>query len=295
MKIYHLGIVGAGRWAENYCKTIAAMPNIELVAMARRKNERPGFIPDTCKLYTDWQDFHREKENLDGIIVASIFTGTIAIDYLYYDIPVLAEKPLLIDNDQIESLTSRSKNKKLLVDYIHLFSPAFQKLKEIVDNKKILRIVSSGYGPSKTKEEFSSLWDYGPHDLSMILSLIDKDPDSICITNHIETKSGQTYCIDLDFGQIKTSSFVGNGAVNKSRYFSVWYEDNGKISNIVYDDLSSCKLFIGDTKIDFDYSKQPLTIAIENFLKMIDSKSIDTFYVDLTIKITKILSTYEEQ
>jgi predicted dehydrogenase len=285
MKKYRLGIVGAGKWAENYCRTIETMPEIELVAMARRKNKRPSFIPDTCQLYTNWQDLIHSTDRPDGMIVAPSYPGIIALDYLYYGIPVLSEKPVIANRFLIESL---------LVNYIHLFSPAFQTLKKIVAGKKILRIVSSGYGPSKTREEFSPLFDYGPHDLSLILALMGKEPTDIHITQHNKTRAGTSYYINLTFDDIKTQSLVGNGTITKARYLSVWYEDEGRIQNIVYNDLSAYKLFIGDKKIDYPQEPTPLRGAIEEFLAMIDSYTPNPYYIDLTAQITKILATYKE-
>ena len=291
-----IGLIGCGKWGQNYINTIATMSEIELVAVCRqRSKERPAFLPINCDLIHDWQRFHRDIK-VDGVIVATnSHSFGFAHDLLYYGVPVMAEKPCLLDSSEIESLgLMTGKKGKLLVNYIHLFSPAFQMLKKIVAGKKIIRICSSGFGPSKTREYFSPLWDWGPHCLSMILSLINQDPTDVYISNHNKTKSGQTYRINLSFPGIKTTSIVGNGTIIKSRYLSVLYEDNGQINEIVYDDLSSNKLKLNGTPVHFIDNKPLLHIAIEEFLAMINSSQIDSSYINLTMKITKILSQYED-
>jgi predicted dehydrogenase len=298
MKIYRLGIVGAGRWAENYCKTIAVMPNVELAAMARRKNVRPDFIQTSCKLINNWQDFYRKEfEYLDGIIVATDFPFTFVHDYLHYKIPVLAEKPVITNSSFIESLeiSNDAGDNKLLVNYIHLFSDPFQELKKIIGDNKIIRICSSGFGPSKTRETFSPLWDYGPHDLSMILSLIKTDPTDIHIQTHNKTRAGHSFIINLQFGDIKTKSIVGNGTIIKSRYLSVTYDEDGKENSITYNDMSPNKLFLNGSSITYPITATPLENSITGFLGLIDGRQDERYGTDLTTKITKILSTYEEQ
>lgn len=297
MRTYRLALVGAGSWAKNYVRALENFSNVELVAMARRKNVRPDFLPEKCTLHTDWQDFHRRGfENLDGIIVATDFPFTFVHDYLHSGIPVLAEKPVIIDNSFIESLelsTGACKG-KLLVNYIHLFSDPFQELKKIVGDNKIIRICSSGFGPSKTREHFSPLWDYGPHDLSMILSLIQSYPTEIDIQTHNKTRAGHSFRINLRFGDIKTKSIVGNGTIVKSRYFSVTYEKNGSEYSVTYDDMSPGKLFLDGKRIDYPSIDAPLENSIESFLELIDGKNDPRHGVELTTKITKILSNYED-
>lgn len=305
MKNIRLGLIGVGKWGQNYIKTIEKMSNVELVAVCRKTDCRPDFIPTNCSFHTDFNDFQYLK--LDGIIVSSNNPPNLIIECLKFGIPVLGEKPALINYDQIVDFVRHSENKKLLINYIHLFNSSFETLKEIVEYKKIIRICSSGFGPSKTRDEFSPLWDYGPHDLSMILTLMKKEPSEVFISSRHKSREGQTYRINLNFDGVKTKSIVGNGTLVKSRYLSVEYEDEGKIREIVYDDLAEYKLTLDRKPVDIapyftfsngtiiDFNKSPLQNAIEEFVAMIQARKIDTFYADLTVKITKILSTYQEE
>lgn len=297
MKTYRLAIFGAGSWSKNYVKTIEKFPNIELVALFRRKNIRPDFIPDNCKFYHTNGDniyqYHSLLNSLDGVIIAVDHDATTLINDLrsYDNLSILAEKPLITYAKNLDLILN---TKKIQVNYIHLFSDPFQKIKEMVDGKKITRIYSYGFGPSKTREHFSPLWDYGPHDLSMILSLKNSAPNDIYIRSHNKTQAGETFTINLSFDGLKTKSIVGNGTIIKGRYLYIKYDD-GEIENeLVYDDLCNNKLLLNNEPIEYNRTKLPLENSINSFLRLIDGHQDYRFGLDLTVKITKILSSYIE-
>jgi predicted dehydrogenase len=293
MKKYHLGIVGAGPWAKNYVRAFEKFPNIELVMLGRRKNIRPDFIPNKCLFFTD-KNLYSSVRGLDGMIIATDSPCLPTIVCMSQNIAVMAEKPLLTNMNQIPALATCATNENLLVNYIHLFSDPFCELKKIVGNNKIIRICSSGFGPSKTREHFSPLWDYGPHDLSMVLSLMSSEPTEVDIQTHNKTKAGHSFRINLSFDGIKTKSIVGNGTITKSRYLSVTYTENGNENFITYDDMIPGKLFLNGKSINYPITASPLENSITSFLDLIDGKNDPRHGVELTTKITKILSTYED-
>lgn len=297
MKTYRIGIVGCGQWAANYIKSINQMLNVELVCAMRKTDVRPDFLPHKCLFFTEQQSnkFYKLCKGVDGIIVATDEPWGPSAICLTQNIPVMAEKPLLTSTKQIQLFSEFASGRKLMVNYIHLFSDPFQELKKIVGNNKIVRVCSSGFGPSKTREHFSSLWDYGPHDLSMILTLLNSEPTEIDIQTHNKSKAGHSFIINLRFGDIKTKSIVGNGTIVKSRYLSVTYLKDGKENSVTYDDTSAGKLFLNGKPLNFVTIGRPLENSIKSFLELIDGIYDDRHGAALTAKITKILDTYEEQ
>lgn len=293
MRTYKLALVGVGPWGQNYIKALAKFANIELVAVVRRKNIRPDFLPSTCKVLDSWDRLMREP--LHGIVYATSTPLGNDSYYLMHNVPVMAEKPLVTATDQLSGLDYVDPKHRILVNYIHLFSDPFLELKRIVSDNKIIRICTSGFGPSKTREHFSPLWDYGPHDLSMILSLMGSEPTEIDIQTHNKSKAGHSFRINLHFGDVKTKSIVGNGTIVKSRYFSVTYLKDGQENSITYDDMAPEKLFLNGKGIDYPKTATPLENSITSFLDLIDGKKDERHGTDLTAKITKILSTYEDR
>ena len=85
------------------------------------------------------------------------------------------EKPLSLDVISAEEISALAEDNDVLVmvNHIFLYHPGFIKLQEkiIVDSPiKSIQSVSGNIGPFR--DEWSPLWDWGPHDLSMCLSLV---------------------------------------------------------------------------------------------------------------------------
>lgn len=303
MKQYKLGIIGLGRWAEKYCQTLSLFPQIKLVAAMRRGKGRPDFLPEETVLYRHSPDLFAPKaakmyseHKLDGVIIATDRPFDFTCESLKMGIPTLAEKPLLLNNSEYIWLVSAALKGKLLVDYIHLFSPAYQRLKEIVGNKQITRIYSQGYNAGPTRDRFSPLFDYGPHCLSLILDLLNQYPTDIHITKQGKTKTGELFCINLYFGKVKTESLVGNGALIRARSLHVFYLEDGKQKEVIYDDTRSAKmkLLVDGVPVEYDISTSPLQNTVSTFLRLIDGEEDYREGAELTAKITRILSTYTD-
>ncbi len=141
-----LGIVGLGPWGQNYIKTIKNNSDMQLIAACRKSNERPDFLPELCDFYTDSSKMLWQK--LDGLILtADPYTNLkIAKSAIVYGLPILIEKPVAFHSADIKQLMGYGNVLSLaLVNYTHLFSPAFLKLQEIVKNKEIIEIYSKGF------------------------------------------------------------------------------------------------------------------------------------------------------
>lgn len=295
MKIYNLGIIGLGNWGRNYVQTICRdFPQINLKAACRRSNIRPDFLPPECNFYTDWQDLYR-KEKLDGIIVAlSPYASLITHDLLCGGIPVMAEKPVCLDSLSWDSIELFAEKTPLLVNYIHCFDPDFIELQKNIDIDRIETILSYGYNHTPPRD-FSSLFDYGSHDIAMLLSTIKSYPNKIRCSKEI-TDNGEQFAIIMDFGKISSYSKVGNGASVKSRKFIVNMDGDEKL---IYNDLDVVKFrhrrgeyFILPFPA-FNEIPMPLNNAIKHFLLSIDGKYKQN--LELTRQTVSILEECDRQ
>lgn len=307
MKKYNLGIIGLGKFGKKYIDTIKNnFPQINLVAACRQTLERPDFLPQECSFYTNWREIF-DVPGLDGLIVATTPQNQYEVAKFAnnHRIPLMIEKPLTLKSQDIKNLSI-----KCLVNYIHLFAPAFVKLKEEIKDKKIQSIITHGYnnGP---KREFSSLFDYGCHDISMILSLTNTDPKNIICTKKI-TDNGEIFEIVMTFDNgVSSFSVVGNGATERKRTLKV----NAGVETIVYDsNLIKDKLIqkkisyspvlqykkkpiriIDTTYPEYNNEIQPLTGAIGAFLGLIDGKIDNRTDLKLTSRVTSILEECYKQ
>lgn len=117
----------------------------------------------------------------DGVIIASPAEAH-AAQALYYvarGIPVFVEKPLALsirDAERVGIAVEAQRGLPFLVDHVHLFSPAYRKLKEVLLDParthgavEDLAAVCNGPSPERA---CGTLWDWGPHALAYVVDLM---------------------------------------------------------------------------------------------------------------------------
>ena len=173
-----------------------------------------------------------------------------------------------------EACSLQSFKTPILVNNIHLFSKQYQSIKELVNRDEITWMFSQGsnFGPIRN---YSSLWDYAPHDLSMILDLSNEYPKIINI-KEIKNNKLSLYAIELLFNNFSSLSIVGNAGINKKRLFNVYAN-----LNLLYNGLN--------------ISQNPLANAIKVFIDAIYGIYDYRLGLDLSFKIIKILETCSNQ
>lgn len=252
-------LIGSGNWGKNYINTLKEFDYIELT-VANRNN---------------WKEL---VENSDGVIIATPPEThyEIAEFVLNKDKFCMIEKPVTLSLEEINKLSKYSN--KILVNNIHLFSEYFNKLYINSLDHKLNKIYSEGFNIGPIRSTYSSLWDYGPHDIGMILYLANKMPIALKCCEILNKDSMSLFEIQLIFDSFTSYSIVGNGGDKKSRLFRCNF-DNGQFSYF-------------ESK-DTQYKMKPLKCAISQFIALIKGHKSDRCGLELSIKITKILELCE--
>jgi predicted dehydrogenase len=110
---------------------------------------------------------------------------------LLNDKDVFVEKPMVLEVEKGKEILelSEKKNKILMVGHIMEYHPATLKLKEIIEDGelgKIYYLYATRVNLGKVRDIENALWSFAPHDISIILYLLDKEPLSV-------TASGECY------------------------------------------------------------------------------------------------------
>lgn len=245
-------LIGNGKWGQKYVSTISNIPNISL-DIANRFN---------------WKD--KISEHPDGVLICTPPQSHIEIaDYsMSRQIPTMIEKPLSLSLEDAEQL--KKYDVPILINHIHLFSDTYQNIKKIVKNKEITLIWSLGLGDNPPRN-YSALWDYGPHDFSLILDLLQEIPQNISISKHNWLDQ---FSVKLTFNKCISESTFGCQPLAKTRLLQVEFDG----------------MYVGyeDTRRPPDHSP-PLLNAIQVFIKSITGKSDDRLGLDLSLKVIKLL------
>lgn len=261
-----LALIGCGRWGKNYLKSIILIDGVDITTICdfrlAEADSNIGAIRD-----------YAEIKDVDGVIIATPpdTHREIACFFLSKKIPILIEKPVTLNSPDTDNLFAIASifGTPVLVNNIHLFSPAFEMLREDVRRwvgPLTIDSVGGGNGPYR---DYSALFDWGPHDLSMCLSLFDGYPDDISVFK-VESKHGEVYTIKLAQGDNRATMTIGNGLLTKERKFKVISENH----QAIYDDLTDSKLVLDGMVCPID-TMPPLIRVLQSFAKCIETGEID--------------------
>jgi predicted dehydrogenase len=247
-------LIGVGKWGQNYLTTLSNFDNVS-VKIANRNN---------------WKQLI--DENPDGVMVCTPPQSHIEIAEraLRRDIPTMIEKPLCLSSSEAASLSHFTT--PILINNINLFSQSYEKMRSIINTMNIDKIVSLNYNNGPIRD-YSSLYDYGSHDLAMILDLTQQMP-RVVSCNELITKTGSLFNIKMNFQGCETETLVGNGGSKRVRKLKII----GGGLGISYDD-----------KLRPTTHTLPLERALQVFLRAIDGHLDPRLGIDLSVKVLNIL------
>lgn len=275
-----LGIIGGnGKWGQNFIKLSGKLQYKTLIGT--RDN---------------WKELIQSKQ-CDGIVIATHPDShvDIAIEALEHKLPVMIEKPLAWNLQDALRLKKYEKEVSILVNNLHLFSPAFKYIVEHVNPNDIFQIISTGTNtiPSKfeNSKNYSTIIDYAFHDLSMGLYLVNSfDQVKLDLILCQPKGLGEIWNLTLAyFSFIKHKITAGNAGSSKTRNFEV-ITSEGDI--FFYDDMVENKLSINGKPQKIE-NISTLENSIKHFLMSIDGYTDNRFGLDLSLKTLSILEECE--
>lgn len=291
--VTRLGLIGAGRWGKNLIRTIRGLDGIALSALCSHNPDSRGLVDPQCRMLRDWRDL-LDRNLCDAVIIASPpdTHAEILGAMIRARMPSMVEKPLTLDLQEALDLQRllRQTPTPVLVDHTYLFHPAYREMKRLSSQLgPIHSIQSEGGNRGPFRPNYTALWDYGPHDISMCLDLVRRTPQSVTCTAS-ETSQGGNYEVKLLFpDDIRVSVKVGNLLSAKLRIFTIRHNEH----SLVFDDLSPQKLRLDGTPVTVA-EKLPLTLAVETLVNGIRGAEIEGFGLDLAVEVVRILHTAQQ-
>ena len=178
-----IAVIGAGYWGKNLVRNFCQLGVLKSVCDLDQNilSKITEDYPDVTAV----SDFEAVLKDADitGVVIAApaAVHFNLARKAFFADKNVFVEKPLSLtykDGKKLVAL-AEDRQKILFVGHILHYHPAVIKLKELVNNGTIGRIeyiYSNRLSLGKIRREENILWSFAPHDISLILSLVDEDP-----------------------------------------------------------------------------------------------------------------------
>ena len=195
----NIAIIGYGYWGPNLVRNFSLVNNCKVKMVSDFRQDRLVIVSKTypgIKVSTDPDDILLSKE-IDAVVIATpVFTHfSLAKKALENGKHVLLEKPMTSTIKEAEELMNLAKQKGLLlmVDHTFLYTGAVMKMKQLINEKTIGEIQyfdSSRINLGLFQIDVNVLWDLAPHDISILLHLINKKPYSVNATGVSHTKNG---------------------------------------------------------------------------------------------------------
>jgi predicted dehydrogenase len=183
-----VGVVGCGYWGPNLVRNFRNISDCELKTVCDVSAERISHIRALYPEVTGETDFSRlvSRPDLDAIVIATSARNhfPMANSALAAGKHVLVEKPLACSTAECEHLIDLAHRMGLLlmVGHTFLYSAPVRKIKEIVDSGDLgdLRYISARrLNLGLFQKDINVAWDLAPHDISIILHIMQELPQSV--------------------------------------------------------------------------------------------------------------------
>jgi UDP-2-acetamido-3-amino-2,3-dideoxy-glucuronate N-acetyltransferase len=179
----NIAVLGAGYWGKNLVRNLYQLGVLQVVcdadSMTREqlKKDYPG-----TKIVANENDIF-DDESIDAVVIATPASThyKLAERALFAGKDAFVEKPLALTYGDGSNLVllANEKKKILFVGHILHYHAAVVRLKEIINKGTIGRlqyIYSRRLSLGKIRREEDILWSFAPHDISVILSLVNEEP-----------------------------------------------------------------------------------------------------------------------
>jgi len=177
-----VGVIGVGSMGQHHARIYDQLPAAELVGVFDADTDRAEEIAD--KHGTVAMEMGELLANTTAVSIAvpTQFHLEIAERCFEHGVSPLIEKPVVGDVETGNKLQQLAKQADVSVQVGHVerFNPAIQVVQDIVEDLNVLAVNAERLGPPPNRTiDDSAVIDLMIHDLDIVLSLIDEEPESV--------------------------------------------------------------------------------------------------------------------
>ena len=272
-----IAVVGVGYWGKNLVRNFYELGALSTLCDAEERiqsayqKQYPGVT-----FYTDYNAVLTDP-SIKGVALATpaVTHYQMAKAALEAGKDVLVEKPLAISVAHGEDLVrlAEAKGRILMVGHILRYHPAILRLQQLIHEGalgKINYVYSNRLNIGKIRTEENILWSFAPHDISVILSLLNEMPATV-------TCQGGGW-LNHNVVDVTLSHFQFPSGV-QAHIFVSWLHPVkeqklvvvGSEKMAVFDDTSEHKLVLYPHKIEWK-NRIPTAIKAEGQIVGLDSR-----------------------
>jgi len=184
----NLGVVGVGGWGRHLLRNFASLPTCKVKTACDLSEKIRKTISSTypdIKVVSDFEEIVGDPD-IDAVVIATTPEThfKLSVMALKAGKDVFVEKPLVLKVEEGEELVkiAEGRSRVLMVGHIMVYHPAVLKVKELIDSGElgeIYYLYAARLNLGKVREIENAMWSFAPHDISIVLYLLGKEPASV--------------------------------------------------------------------------------------------------------------------
>ena len=318
-KELRFGVIGWGYWGPKIARNLDSLSHAAVTMVADTDASRftnlaanQPWIQTTTLI----EDIFRS--DVDAIVIATPVSThfQLAREALLYGKHVLVEKPLTANVSQAEELVALAQEQQriLMVGHTFEYNPAVNELRKLVQNGelgKIYCIEAERVNLGLFRNDINVIWDLAPHDISILLYLLDQRPERIKVQAHAHVQSNieDVAHLDLEFADgMNAHIHVSWLHPCKIRRVTVI----GDARMVVYDDTNPAEMIKvynkgadvhADPVVSYRYGEitiphidwiEPLHLECEDFANSIRTGTKPRASGEVGLAVVKVLAAAQE-
>lgn len=243
----NIAVVGCGYWGPNLIRNFNSLSDCEVKMVCDVEANRLGHVRNLypeVKATTKFDEVVNDLE-IDAVAIATAVRShyPMARKSLQAGKHTFIEKPMASSVEECEELIKLAEKQQLtlMIGHTFVYCAPVKKIKEIVDSDElgeIQYISSRRLNLGLFQNDINVAWDLAPHDISIILYVLNETPVAVNCQGKAHVKPGIEDVINM------TLSFHNGGFASIQ---SSWLDPNkirdmtfvGTKKMLVYDDMES--------------------------------------------------------
>jgi predicted dehydrogenase len=319
-KELRFAVIGWGYWGPKIARNLDSLPHASVAMIADLDARRlAGISLQQPWIQTTTQIEDVFRADIDAVVIATPVRThyRLAKEALLHGKHVLVEKPLTANVAEAEELVAlaRELNRILMVGHTFEYSPAVNELRKLVQSGelgKIYSIETERVNLGLFRSDINVIWDLAPHDISILLYLLGKEPEQVRVQAHAHLQSHIHDVAHLDLGFADgMNAHIHVSWLHPCKIRRVTIIGDARM--VVYDDTNPAEMLKiynkgADVHVDPGVSYrfgeitiphidwiEPLRLECEDFASSIRSGLLPRAHGGVGLKVVQVLAAAQER
>ena len=319
-----VSVVGCGYWGPNLVRNLKTVAGCRVGKVCDLRDERLAYIRELHPDVETTRDLDVTLGEADALVVATPMKThyRLAKRALQAGKHVFVEKPLATSVAECEELVelAREQSLVLMVGHTFVYSPTVRRIKEVISSGElgeVMYISSRRLNLGLLQQTMNVAWDLAPHDISIILYVLGKMPQSVNCQGkaHVNPAVEDVTNITLNFANdgfaIIHSSWIDPRKVRETTFVGtkkmLMYDDIEPLEKIrIYDKCVEApphydtfaeftySYHYGDVHVPYIKQVEPLKMECQAFIDSIENGTKSDSDGEEGLKVVRILEAATE-